>query len=143
MTTGRGRWAPTRTAAMGGRWATARRSTGTRGTWRRAARRTTGTSATTRSAPSSAASRRRRPGSSWSAAAPRVRNLLPSSTLPIHHTVSTGNRLIADERSYRCYGVASLSSNSSMFPKVESSGQFFLLLLLIIVSSWEWMHLHR
>lgn len=69
-TTVRRRWAP----AMGGRWATARRSTGTRGTWRRAARRTTGTNATTRSAPSSAASRRRRPGSSWLAAAPHVRN---------------------------------------------------------------------
>lgn len=70
MTTVRRRWAP----AMGGRWATARRSTGTRGTWRRAARRTTGINGTTRSAPSSAASRRRRPGSSWLAAAPHVRN---------------------------------------------------------------------
>uniref|UniRef100_A0A0A8XUE9 Uncharacterized protein n=1 Tax=Arundo donax TaxID=35708 RepID=A0A0A8XUE9_ARUDO len=58
------RRAPAAAGAPAGSSATGRRSTGTRGTWRRAARRTTGTSATTRSAPSSAASRRRRPGSS-------------------------------------------------------------------------------
>ena len=52
-------------------------------------------------------------------------NLLPSSTLSLPIILSAP--VIADERSYRC-GVASLSSNSSMFPKVESPGQssFFL-----------------
>lgn len=41
-----------------------------------------------------------------------------------HHVILSAP-VIADERSYRCCcAVASLSSNSSVFPKVESSSQF-------------------